>query len=73
MKLTLEPTESENFGMYNKVAVSVQTDDLTVREVWDKLIYPALLASTYQPGSIEATIVELADEITGTIIIDLSL
>lgn len=63
MKITLEPTDSENFGTYNKVVISVENDDLDIRELWDSLIEPAILASTYQPESIESLILELAYEI----------
>ena len=63
MKITLEPTDSDNFGTYNKVVISVENDDLDIRELWDILIEPAILASTYQPESIESLILELAYEI----------
>ena len=63
MKITLEPTDSENFGTYSKVVISVDNDDLEIRELWDSLIEPAILATTYHPGSIEDLILELAYEI----------
>ena len=63
MKITLEPTDSENFGTYSKVVISVENDDLELRELWDDLIEPAILAATYQPESIESLILGLAYEI----------
>lgn len=57
MKLTIEPTEQgvNSFGVdatQQKVTVEIPADDLTIEEMFENLIIPALLGMEFHRDSI---------------------
>jgi len=55
MKITIELTRNK---VFNKVTIETESDHLTIHEVMQELIKPALLAWGFQPGSINEYIDE---------------
>lgn len=57
MKLTLQPSESQKGQpancAYKLVSIDVTADGLTISEVFDELVIPALLAFGYMQESID--------------------
>jgi hypothetical protein len=59
MKITIEPTEQSDPAappncLAPVVTISLPSDDLTVEDVMENLVIPALLASGYQKATIDA-------------------
>jgi len=59
MKLTLEQP-----SYARSVTIEVGSDDLTISEVWEDLIKPALLAMSYHPKNVDELVGEDADDLT---------
>ena len=51
MKLTLEQP-----SYARQVTIEVGSDDLTIDEVWEDLIKPALLALSYHPNTVDGLV-----------------
>ena len=47
-----------------QVTIEVGSDDLTIGEVWEDLIKPALLALGYHPKTVDELVGEDADDLT---------
>ena len=59
MKLTLEQP-----SYARSVTIEVGSDDLTISEVWEDLIKPALLALGYHPKNVDELVGKDADDLT---------
>jgi len=57
MKLTLEQP-----SYARQVTIEVGSDDLTISEVWEDLIKPALLAMSYHPNTVAGLVGEGSEE-----------
>ena len=45
MKLTLEPTEIDDYGFpHPTITINYPNDDLSIDQIWDNMLGPALLA-----------------------------
>lgn len=55
MKITLEPTENQKEDKYphSKIMIEHPCDDLTLDEVMDSLIKPALIAYSYSEETVD--------------------
>ena len=58
MRIIFEETEDNHFDGKRRVEIEWTRDDMTIFELREKLLEPALLALTYQP----CTIAELFNE-----------
>ena len=65
MKITLEQP-----SYARQVTIEVGSDDLTISEVWEDLIKPALLALGYHPKNIDELVGEGDDETIGFFVPD---
>lgn len=55
MKITLEPTTTEDqpLSSYVKVTIETKRDDYTIHDLFEEVIEPALIAWGYDPSTVE--------------------
>ena len=59
MKITLEPTKKEGEFVSPCVIIETIHDDLSIWDIWDQLIRPALIGYGFQPDTVDQLVNKL--------------